>query len=286
MRYAFIKQHKDRWPLRWLCKALDVSSAGYYVWLKRPVSPQEERRDQLLAEIRAIDAKIKGRYGSPRIHAELLARGQHCALNTVAKLMQQAGIVAKTHKKFRHTTDSNHKLPVAENLLARQFQPSGPNQAWVGDITAIRTGEGWLYLAIMEDLYSRRIVGWSMDSSMTSRLAVDALEMAVQYRLPEEELLAHSDRGSQYASEHYQRVLAHHGITCSMSEVANCWDNAPAESFFATLKKELVYLEDFRTRAEARSAIFEFIEMFYNRERLHSTLGYQSPEEFECNNRS
>ena len=282
MRYAFISQHRDTWSVAWLCSALKVCKAGFYAWLDRPKSPQEQRRDTLLGEIRAIHQTVKGRYGSPRLHAELLARGHTCALNTVARLMQEAGIVARTHKKFRpHTTDSNHGLQVADNLLARQFQPQGPDQVWVGDITYIPTGEGWLYLAVVEDLYSRRIVGWSMDSSMTSRLVVDALEMAVQQRLPGEDLLAHSDRGSQYASEHYQRVLAGHGITCSMSQRANCWDNAPAESFFATLKKELVHLEDFATRAKARTAIFEYIEMFYNRQRLHSTLGYKSPEEFE-----
>ena len=282
MRDAFISQHRDTWPVAWLCSALEVSKAGFYAWLDRPKSPQEQRRDTLLGEIRAIHQTVKGRYGSPRLHAELLARGHTCALNTVARLMQEAGIVARTHKKFRpHTTGSNHGLQVADNLLERQFQPQGPDQVWVGDITYIPTGEGWLYLAVVEDLYSRRIVGWSMDSSMTSRLVVDALEMAVQQRLPGEDLLAHSDRGSQYASEHYQRVLAGHGITCSMSQRANCWDNAPAESFFATLKKELVHLEDFATRAKARTAIFEYIEMFYNRQRLHSTLGYKSPEEFE-----
>ena len=282
MRYAFISQHRDTWPVAWLCSALEVSKAGFYAWLDRPKSPQEQRRDTLLGEIRAIHQTVKGRYGSPRLHAELLARGHTCALNTVARLMQEAGIVARTHKKFRpHTTGSNHGLQVADNLLERQFQPQGPDQVWVGDITYIPTGEGWLYLAVVEDLYSRRIVGWSMDSSMTSRLVVDALEMAVQQRLPGEDLLAHSDRGSQYASEHYQRVLAGHGITCSMSQRANCWDNAPAESFFATLKKELVHLEDFATRAKARTAIFEYIEMFYNRQRLHSTLGYKSPEAFE-----
>jgi putative transposase len=183
--------------------------------------------------------------------------------------------------KFRHTTDSNHSRPVAENVLARQFDPTRPNEVWVADITYIPTREGWLYLAVVEDLYSRMVVGWSMDSTMTSRLVVDAPEMAVQRRLPGEELVAHSDRGSQYASEHYQQILGKHGIECSMSEVGQCWDNAPAESFFATLKKELVHHEDYATRAEARASIFEFIEIFYNRQRRHSTLGYVSPAEYE-----
>jgi transposase InsO family protein len=286
VRYDFIRQHRTTWPVSWLCSALEVTTTGFYAWLVRPQGLQEKRRDILLAEIRVIAQQVKGRYGSPRIHAELLARGLPCALNTVARLMQEAGIVARTHKKFRHTTDSNHGRPVADNLLSREFLPDQPDRAWVGDITYIPTREGWLYLAIVEDLYSRRIVGWSMDSRMTSRLVADALEMAVQQRLPGVDLLAHSDRGSQYASEHYQRVLSNHGITCSMSQRANCWDNAPAESFFATLKKELVYLDDFETRAQARTAIFEYIEMFYNRQRLHSTLGYKSPAEFERINHS
>ena len=282
MRYTFIQEHRGSYPVRWLCDALEVSTAGFYAWLERPTSPQEQRRLTLLAEIRAIHQEVKGRYGSPRLHAELVARGHSCALNTVARLMQEEGIVARTHRKFRpRTTDSDHGRPVADNVLGRHFNPTAPNQAWVGDITYIPTGEGWLYLAVVEDLYSRLIVGWSMDSSMTSRLVADALEMAVQRRLPTEGLLAHSDRGSQYASEHYQRMLESHGIRCSMSGRANCWDNAPAESFFATLKKELVYLDDFATRERARAAIFEFIEMFYNRVRLHSTLGYLCPEEFE-----
>jgi transposase InsO family protein len=282
VRYTFIQGQRASYPVQWLCDALEVSTAGFYAWRDRSPSPQEQRRLALVEEIRAIDGQVKGRYGSPRMHRELCNRGHGCALNTVARLMQEEGIIARTHKKFRpKTTDSDHGLKVADNGLARQFSPTGPNESWVGDITYIPTGEGWLYLAVVEDLYSRMIVGWSMDERMTSQLVVDALEMAVQRRLPDEGLLAHSDRGSQYASEHYQRVLGSHGIVCSMSARACCWDNAPAESFFATLKKELVYLEDLETRGRARAAIFEFIEMFYNRVRLHSTLGYMSPEEFE-----
>jgi putative transposase len=181
---------------------------------------------------------VKARYGSPRPHAELVAQGLPCCVNTVARLMREHGIAAKTKRKFRRTTDSNHDRPVAENILDRQFEPEAPNQAWTADITYVATGEGWLYLAAVEDLYSRGIVGWSMGSRIDSRLVVDALEMAVSRRLPGEGLVAHSDRGSQYASEHYQRILAGHGIACSMSRRANCWDNAPMESFFASLKKE------------------------------------------------
>ena len=282
MTYRFIDEHKRQWPVRLLCEALEVSPAGYYAWRQRPRSDRQRRRDALLVEVRAIHAEVKARYGSPRIHAELLARGHDCCVNTVAGLMRQAGIAAKTARRFRcTTTDSAHDLPVAENLLDRQFNPSEANDAWVADITYIPTREGWLYLAAVEDLYSRRVVGWALAEHMDSRLAVDALAMAVQRRLPGEGLLAHSDRGRQYASEHYQRLLARHGITCSMSRRADCWDNAPMESFFASLKKELVHGADFATRAEARAAVFEYIEAFYNPKRRHSSLGYLSPAEYE-----
>jgi putative transposase len=281
MTYRFIEAHRQEWPVRRLCEALAVSPAGYYAWRRRPRSAQGRRRDALVVEIRAIHAEVKARYGSPRIHAELVARGQACCVNTVAKLMHDHGIAAKTARKFRQTTDSAHDLPVAENLLDRRFDPEEPNERWVADITYIPTREGWLYLAAIEDLYSRMVVGWSMADHLESRLVVDALGMAVQKRLPGAGLLAHSDRGSQYASEHYQRLLAEHGIACSMSRKADCWDNAPMESFFASLKKELVHDADFATRAEARAALFEYIEVFYNGQRRHSSLGYVSPAEYE-----
>jgi transposase InsO family protein len=281
MTFRFIEAHRDCWPARLMCETLEVSTAGYYAWRQRPVSPSQQRRDSLLVEIRAVHAEVKGRYGSPRIHAELVARGRSCSVNTVAKLMHDNDIRAKTARTFRHTTDSNHDLPVADNLLDRNFDPTLPNESWVADITYIPTREGWLYLAAVEDLYSRMVVGWSMAEHMESRLVVDALEMAIQRRLPGEELLAHSDRGSQYASDHYQSLLTKHGIECSMSRHADCWDNAPMESFFATLKKELVHDADFATRAQARAAIFEYIEVFYNVQRRHSSLGYVSPVDYE-----
>jgi putative transposase len=281
MTFRFIEEHREQWPVRLLCDALEVSTAGYYAWRDRPTSARRERRDALVVEIRAVHAEVKARYGSPRIHAELAARGRDCCVNTVAKLMRDNGIRAKTARKFRQTTDSNHDLPVAENLLDRRFDPEEPNERWVADITYIPTREGWLYLAAVEDLYSRRVVGWSLADHRESRLVVDALELAVQRRLPNEGLLAHSDRGSQYASEHYQRLLAKHGIACSMSRRADCWDNAPMESFFASLKKELVHGADFTTRQEARVAIVEYIEVFYNTTRRHSSLGYVSPAEYE-----
>ena len=282
MTFAFIERHQKVWPVRILCDALEVSPSGYYSWLGRPPSFQEQRRAALVVLIRGIHSEVKGRYGSPRIHAALEGRVEPCSVNTVAKVMRDNGIRAKTARKFRcKTTDSNHPLPVADNILDRQFDPSGPNEAWVADITYIPTGEGWLYLAIVEDLYSRMVVGWSMAATMESRLVVDALEMAVQRRLPGAGLVAHSDRGSQYASEHYQRLLEKHGVECSMSAVGQCWDNAPAESFFATLKKELVHDEKYTTREEARASIFEYIEIFYNNQRLHSSLGYVTPAAYE-----
>jgi transposase InsO family protein len=279
--FRFIEEHKGQWPVRLLCDALDVSPAGYYAWRERPAGARQQQQDALLVEIRAIHAEFHARYGSPRVHAELAARGHDCCVNTAAKLMRGHGIRAKTARKSHCTTDSNHDLPVADNLLDRQFDPDAPNEAWVADITYIPTREGWLYLAAVEDLYSRRVVGWSMAAHLESRRVVDALALAVERRLPGEGLLAHSDRGSQYASDHYQLLLEKHGITCSMSRRADCWDNAPMESFFASLKKELVHGADFATRAQARAAIVEYIEAFYNNQRRHSSLGYVSPAEYE-----
>ena len=282
MNYAFIETHRAEWSIAGMCEALEVSTAGYYVWREREISTSQQRRAGLTVQVEAIHAEVKARYGSPRMHAELVDRGHDCCVNTVARIMQEAGIAAKTKRKYRQTTDSNHPNPVADNLLDRQFDPTARNESWVTDITYIPTREGWLYLAAVEDLFSRRIVGWSMAATMTSRLVVDALAMAVARRLPGSDLVAHSDRGSQYASEHYQLLLAGNGIACSMSRRGNCWDNAPMESFFATLKKELVHDEDYATRAQATASIFEYIETFYNRIRRHSTLSYVSPADFEA----
>ena len=266
-----------------MCDALEVSASGYYAWTARADSPTQQWRDELLGGIEEIHTEVKQRYGSPRMTAELKARDFECSENTVAKIMQTHGIQAKSPKRFIRTTDSNHSLPVAENLLDRNFDPEGPNESWCTDITYIPTREGWLYLAVVEDLFSRMIVGWSMDETMESRLVVDALSMAVSRRLvgSSSSLLAHSDRGSQYASEHYRRVLREAGITCSMSEVGQCWDNAPMESFFGRLKCEVAASEMFDTRDQARAELFEYLEVFYNRVRLHSSLGFLSPVEFE-----
>jgi len=279
--FRFIADNADQWPVTWMCEALEVSASGYYAWASRADSPTEEWRQELVGAIEEVHARVKGRYGSPRMTAELKARGYECSENTVAELMREHGIRAKAPRRFVRTTDSNHRLPVADNVLDRDFEPEGPNERWCADITYIPTHEGWLYLAVVEDLFSRMIVGWSMDASMESRLVVDALEMAIRRRRPEAGLLAHSDRGSQYASDHYQRALAAEGIVCSMSEVGQCWDNAPVESFFGRLRCELAPGEMFATRDQARAELFEYLEVFYNRVRRHSSLGFLSPEEFE-----
>ena len=284
MIFAWVEERKDEWPITALCRVLGVSRSGFYAWRSRDASAAQDRREELTAEVEEIHAQVKARYGSPRIHAELVARGHGCCVNTVARVMREAGIAAKTKRKFRQTTDSNHAHPVAENVLDREFDPEEPNTSWVADVTYIPTRQGWLYLAVVEDLFSRKVVGWSMDATMTSRLVVDALEMALVGRLQgpsSSALVAHSDRGSQYASEHYQRRLREERITCSMSRRGNCWDNAAVESFFASLKKELVHDEDYATRDEAKASIFEYIEAFDNRIRRHSSLGYVAPDEYE-----
>jgi len=266
-----------------LCEVLEVSRSGYYAWRDRPKSVRQTRQETLLAEMQTIHGeRYKECYGSPRMHRELRARGWRVSENTVARLMQAHGLRAATSRKFRHTTDSNHTQPVAENVLQRDFRATRPNEKWVMDITFVWTQEGWLYLAAVEDLYSRKVVGWSLGERPTSDLAADALRMALGRQWPGEGLLAHSDRGSQYASAHYQALLASRGITCSMSRRGNCWDNAPMESFFATLKKELVYQTTYATRAAAQRSVFEYIEVFYNRQRKHSALGYMSPCEYEA----
>ena len=264
MRCDFVERHREIWPVRLMCRVLRVSHGGYYDWRGRSASGRTQRREALVAPIKAIHGEMKARYGSPRVHAELVARGEPCCVNTVARLMHRNGIAAGTKRKFRCTTDSNHNHPLAENVVNRDFDPPAADRTWTADITYIATGEGWLYLAAVEDLYSKQIIGWSMGTRIDSRLVVDAPEMALAHRRPGVGLVTHSDRGSRYASEHYQGLLARHGIVCSMSRRANCWDNAPMESFFASLKKELTHGEDYATRAEARASLFEYIEVFFN----------------------
>jgi putative transposase len=281
MRYRFIHEHRHRWPVLLLCKVLDVSRSAFYAWRSRPESKQTRRRRELAGLIRVVHQGNRQTYGSPRIQQELVARGRKCSVNLVAKIMKQERIAAKTKRKFKATTRSRHRHPVAENLLERRFEQTAPNQAWVSDITYVATRQGWLYLAVVMDLYSRRIVGWATARSLSSRLVVDALQRAIQTRQPPRGLLLHSDRGCQYASDHYQHVLNRHGIRCSMSRKANCWDNAVIESFFRTLKTELVYWEDFHSPEQATRSLFEYIECFYNARRRHSTLGYLSPVDYE-----
>ena len=270
------------YPLTMMCEALDLSRQGYYDWRDRPVCDRDLKRDQLDQAIRLAHLESQCRYGSPNIHAELAEKGIECCVNHVAARMQAMGIRSIVNSKFRvTTTDSNHDLPVHENVLDRDFLATLPNQKWVTDITYIHTDEGFLYLAGVVDLFSRKIVGWCMKDSLHSDLCVEALEMALARRNPIKGLLHHSDRGSQYAGSQYQNKLAEFGLSCSMSRVGNCWDNAVMERVWASLKTELVYQRKFKTKQEAIDAIFEWIEVWYNRKRRHSSLGYVSPETYE-----
>ena len=284
MRFAFIETEKACYPVALMCRILAVSRAGFYAWRRRPVAVRT-RQDQVLAvAVAAIYAEHHGRYGSPRVQMELRERGQRSGRKRIARLMRLQGLRARPRRRYRTTTDSRHGLPVSPNLLARRFAVAQPNTAWVTDMTYLWTAQGWLYLAVIIDLFSRRVVGWSMSERIDRKLALDALRMALAQRRPQAGLIHHSDRGSQYASGDYQRLLATNRIVGSMSRRGDCWDNAVAESFFASLKLELVYQVQWRTRAEARTAIFEYLEYFYNRRRRHSSLGYLSPVEFERRN--
>jgi len=267
-----------------MCEVLAVSRSGFYAWHRRSESERSQRHREIVMEMETIHSDRDMRsYGSPRMSEELMARGYAVSENTVAKLMRDHGLRAASSQKFRVTTDSNHSLPVAENVLDREFVQESPNRVWLADITYIWTREGWLYLACVLDTYSRRIVGWSMGERMTKELVLDSLRMALGRRRPDQKggLLHHSDRGSQYASAAFQELLRDENITCSMSRKGNCWDNAMMESFFATLKKERIHLEEYATRVEARGSVFDYIERFYNRLRRHSALGYLSPAQFE-----
>jgi transposase InsO family protein len=279
-----MKEHLlEQFPVEAACEALAVSRSGYYAWLHRPQSARAQRRQELVEKIQAVHQDNRKAFGSPRVYRALAAQGVAVCENTVARVMREQKIRAKSKKKFvPKTTDSTHDRPVAANLLNRQFDVALPDTAWVVDITYIPTEEGWLYLAGVMDLCTRKIVGWSMADHMRTDLVADALQMAVARRSPGAGLLHHSDRGVQYASEDYQHLLERHKMRCSMSGRGDCWDNAVMESFWGTLKTELVHHEQYATRAEARASIFEYIEVFYNRKRLHSSLGYKSPEAFEA----
>ena len=284
MKFAFIREHRRTWPVGVICRVLRVSRSGFYAWRKRPPSARAKRQQELLEKIRVAHQENQELYGSPRVHRALLIDGQSVSRNTVARLMRQAKIRAKSRRRFvPRTTDSAHQKPVADNKLKRDFGASAINRKWLADITYIPTGEGWLYLAAVLDAFSRRIVGWSMADHLETDLAADALKMALLQRAPRgRDLLHHSDRGVQYASEEYQQLLKDRGVEVSMSGRGDCYDNAMMESFWATLKSERVHHRSYATREQARQSIFEYIEVFYNRKRLHSSLGYQSPESFEA----
>jgi transposase InsO family protein len=264
-----------------MCQQLGVSRSGYYAWKGRGSSLREQRDAELAAKIKQSHVDSRGTYGSPRVYKDLKEEGFAVGRKRVARLMSEMGLTGRPPKPFRRTTDSKHGLPVADNILDRNFEVEGPDKVWATDITYVKTWQGWLYLAVVVDLFSRRVVGWSMATHLRAELVLGALKMAMGRRLPAEGMVHHSDRGSQYASNDYQDVLAAHGLVCSMSRKGDCWDNAVVESFFATLKRELIHRRPWSTVKEARAAIAEYIEVFYNRKRRHSYLGYVSPAEYE-----
>ncbi len=277
MRYAFIEQNRGSYPVQGLCAALQVSDSGFARW-QRGEGPQRWLSDrQLLAHIREVHEETKAAYGSPRIYQELKGRGIPVSQGRVERLMRENGLRGRHKRRFKATTDSKHSLPVAPNRLDQNFETERPDQVWTADITYIATGEGWLYLAIVLDLYTRQIVGWAMRERMTKELVIDALRMAWFRRRPLPGLIHHSDRGSQYCSHEFQKQLADYGMLASMSRKGNCWDNAPSESFFNSLKNERVHGSRYETRDEARADLFDYVEVFYNRSRRHSALGGQSP---------
>jgi putative transposase len=284
MRFRVIAAHAGTWPIRTACRVLGVSTSGYYAWRDRPDSARALANQQILAAIRRLHASHHGRYGSPRLQAALRTEGRHVSRGRVERLMRSAGIRAIAGRRFRPTTTSNrHSLPVAPNLLDRQFRVTRPNTVWLADITYLPTGEGWLYLAAVLDLATRKVVGWSMRQHMRAELTCVALTMAVQRQRPAPGLLQHTDRGSQYAADDYHRLLRAAGMQQSMSRRGNCLDNAPMESFFHTLKVELVQQRRWATRDEARRDVFAYIEGYYNRQRILSALGYRTPEQMEHN---
>jgi putative transposase len=281
MRYPFIQAHQDEFPVQRMCSVLGVSTSGYYAWRERPVSARRQANQQLLLEIRTIHNRSRKTYGSPRVHAELKEGGFRAGKNRVARLMRAENLRGQRKRKQPRTTDSQHSHLVAPNRLNRDFQASRPNEKWLADITYIPTTEGWLYLAVVLDLFSRKIVGWAFAATLESCLVEQAFCMAVQNRSTLNGLLHHSDRGSQYAGDAYQRLLSDQQVQVSMSRTGNCYDNAPMESFFSTLKCEHVHFQNYQTRQGATTDLFSYIVGFYNRQRRHSSLGYLSPDEFE-----
>jgi putative transposase len=283
MRFRQIEDQRGLWPVRVMCDALSVSASGYYAWRSRPESSRKIANRGLLVDIQRVHAHHRQRYGAPRIHAELRAEGHTVSRKRVERVMRRHGIRAWAPRRYRVcTTDSKHSLPVATNLLDQNFVTERSNQVWLADITYIPTGEGWLYLAVILDLFTRKVVGWAMRDHMRAELTIAALTMAIQRRRPGPGLTHHSDRGSQYAAGDYRDILRAAAVTQSMSRKANCWDNAPMESFFGTLKTELVHQREYPDRDAARRDLFAYIEGYYNRQRIHSAIGYITPEQAEA----
>lgn len=282
MRFAFIAKHRGIWPAGWICEALGVSRGGFYAWLSRPRSKRSRSDEELGAKVRASFLASDRTYGARRVWHDMLAEGIECGLHRIERLMRLQGLKSRPRRR-RMPVDTGERCSsaVAPNVLDRAFEASSPNRKWIADFTYVWTAEGWLYVAAVVDLFSRRVVGWSMNAAMTAQLVTDALLMAVWRRGKPGALLHHSDRGSQYTSEQFQRLLSDHGITCSMSRSGNCWDNAAMESFFSSLKTERIGRKIYRTRDEARADVFDYIERFYNVKRRHSAIGYKSPMEFE-----
>ncbi len=281
MRYQWIHKHRSHYPVSLMCNVLQVSPSGYYDWHGREPSQQQQRRDKILQAAARSHFESHRIYGYRKVWEDLDEQQVACCPETVRRVLQELGLFSRTKRKFVVTTDSQHTHPVAENLLDRDFTAAGPNQKWLTDITYIPTREGWLYLAAVLDVFSRKIVGWSMSERIDTELVKSALQMATTQRSPEPGLLHHSDRGVQYASDAYRQILDELGVVCSMSRKGNCWDNAMMESFFGSLKSEWVYGKDYQTQEDAKQDLFKYIEMFYNRQRRHASLGYISPAEFE-----
>jgi transposase InsO family protein len=281
VKYAFIQVHQAEFPISLMCRVLKIARSGYYKWLSQPPSERERVNAALTEAIKAAHTASRQTYGAPRIYRELKALGRACGRHRVARLMRRAGMVVRPRRRYKATTNSNHDHPVAPNVLNREFTATRPNEKWLTDITYVPTRQGWLYLAVVLDVYSRLIVGWALDKTLDQSLVLRALRMALVHRCPPSGLLHHSDRGSQYAAHAYQQVLKAHGVTVSMSGTGNCYDNAMMESFFATLKAECV-TDTYATRAEAKHAIVDYIAVWYNRQRRHSSLDYVSPIAFEA----
>lgn len=281
MRYLFVRAEKAFYPVTVLCRVLQVSKSGFYAWLRRTPSARQQRDQRLKLEIKAAHQRSRGTYGTPRVHQQLRQDGIGIGRKRVARLMREVGLQGLPKRRFKRTTDSKHTEAVAPNLLARDFAPDAADRAWAADVTYIRTWEGWLYLAVVLDLFSRRIVGWALGVSLERQLVIEALNMALSCRQPKPGLVSHSDRGSQYASSDYQGRLRERGIICSMSRRGDCWDNAVVESFFGTLKAELLHPRAWPTHATVRAALVDYLA-FYNGQRLHSTLNYRSPVQHEA----